>query len=112
MKKQAFYAVLALAALSPVAHADTGAVTILSPANNAMLDALGDNRISYEVAPGPRGDHTHLYIDGKEVAVLRQLKGSHSLASLSPGTHEICIKVVNKNHTPVGIENCVSVKVK
>lgn len=112
MKKTSFGMLLALAALPFVAQADGGSVTIISPADNAKLDALADNRISYDVTPGPRGDHTHLYVDGKEVAVLRQLKGSYTLSSLSPGAHELCIKVVNKNHTPIGVEKCVKVKVE
>jgi hypothetical protein len=112
MKKLAFGMLVALATFPLLGLAETGAVTIVSPADNATLDALAENRISYDVTPGSRGDHTHLYVDGKEVAVLRQLKGSHALSSLDPGAHELCIKVVNKNHTPIGIERCVKVKVE
>jgi hypothetical protein len=112
MKKPPFGMFVALAALPLVVQADAGAITIVSPADNATLDALAENRISYDVSPGPRGDHTHLYVNGKEVAVLRQLKGSHALSSLEPGAHELCIKVVNKNHTPIGIEKCIRVKVE
>lgn len=112
MNKRPLWMHLALAAFPLVAQADVGAVTIVSPANNATLDAMAENRITYDVTPGPQGDHTHLYVDGKEVAVLRQLKGSHALGSLAPGAHEMCIKVVNKNHTPIGIEKCVRVKVQ
>lgn len=112
MNKPPLYLVLALLALPLGVQADAGAVTIVSPANDATLDAMAENRIAYDVAPGPQGDHTHLYVDGKEIAVLRQLKGSYTLASLAPGAHELCIKVVNKNHTPTGIEKCVKVKVQ
>jgi len=112
MKKQPLCMLLALATLPLVAQADTGAVTIVSPADNATLDAKAENRISYDVTPGSQGDHTHLYVDGKEVAVLRELKGSYALKPLAPGAHEMCIKVVNKNHTPIGIEKCVKVKVE
>ena len=110
MNKQSLCMLLALSAFSLVAQADTGSVTIVSPADNATLKAAAENKISYDVTPGPQGDHTHLYVDGKEVAVLRELKGSYALKPLSPGAHEMCIKVVNKNHTPVGIEKCVKVK--
>lgn len=107
--------ILALAAclgLSAGAHADPGSVKILAPADRAKLDVMAENRISYQVVPGARGDHTHLYVDGKEVAVLRQLKGSYALETLAPGTRELCIKVVNKNHTPIGLEQCVKVTVE
>jgi len=112
MNKQPLWMLLALVAFPLGALADAGAVTIVSPANDATLDAMAENRITYDVTPGPQGDHTHLYVDGKEIAVLRQLKGSYTLASLAPGAHELCIKVVNKNHTPIGIEKCVRVKVQ
>ncbi len=95
-----------------VAQADEGSVTILAPADGATLDAMAQNRIEYDVVPGPRGDHVHLYVDDKEAAILRQLKGTYTLDTLEPGEHQICVKVVNKNHTPIGLEKCVSVKVQ
>lgn len=98
--------------LAGAALAAEGSVTIVSPADGARLDAMGDNRISYEVDPGPRGDHVHLYVDGNEVAVLRQLKASYTLPALDSGMREICIKVVNKGHTPIGVEQCVKVTVE
>lgn len=88
------------------------AVRILSPADGAKLDALEQNRIAYEVVPSPRGDHVHLYVDGKEAAILRQLKGNHTLETLSPGSRELCVKVVNKAHVPIGAEQCIKVKVE
>ena len=95
-----------------VAFAQEASVKILSPADGAKLDAMAQNKISYEVIPGPKGDHTHLYLDSKEVAVLRQLKGSHTFETLAAGKHDICIKVVNKNHTPIGVDKCIQVKVE
>lgn len=96
---------------SQASLAQEASVKITAPADGAKLDAMAQNTVVYEVMPGPKGDHTHLYVDNKEVAVLRQLKGSHTLANLSPGTHDICIKVVNKGHTPIGVEQCVKVSV-
>ncbi|MDP2880896.1 MAG: hypothetical protein Q8N89_04860 [Azonexus sp.] len=110
--KKPLWLLLTLTTLPLMVQADAGSVTIVSPADNATLSAKAENKITYDVAPGPQGDHTHLYVNGKEVAILRQLKGSHALASLAPGAHEICIKVVNKNHTPIGIEKCIKVKVE
>ena len=89
-----------------------GKVTISSPAEGATLDALDENRLVYEVDPGPRGDHVHVYIDNKEVGILRKLTGSYLLETPSPGKRNICVKVVNKAHVPVGIEQCVQVTVK
>lgn len=94
------------------AFAQEASVTISSPADGARLKAKDDNRISYEIVPGPKGDHSHLYVDSKEVAVLRELKSSAPLKSLAAGPREICVKVVNKSHTPIGVEKCVKVTVE
>lgn len=111
MRISSVYPVLgaALLACSQVGFAQTASVKIISPVDGAKLDVMAQSKIVYEVVPGPGGDHTHLYVDGKEVAVLRQLKGSHAMETFSPGKHDICIKVVNKGHTPIGVEQCVKV---
>ena len=101
-----------LLSLASAASAQEASVTILSPADGAKLNAMSQNKVTYEVMPGPKGDHTHLYVDGKEAAVLRQLKGSHTLETLAAGNRDICIKVVNKGHTPIGVEKCVKVMVE
>lgn len=96
----------------PTASLAQGKVTITSPAQGATLDAMDENQLVYEVDPGPRGDHVHVYVDDKEVGILRKLKGSYTLETLSSGKRDICIKVVNKAHVPVGIEQCVQVTMK
>lgn len=92
--------------------AAAGSVVISSPGQGAVLSASAENMIEYEIVPGPHGSHSHLYVDGKETAVLRQLKGSYRLPELSSGEHELCIKVVNRAHTPIGVEQCVNVTVQ
>lgn len=92
--------------------AQTGSVTITQPQEGARLDALAEQQLVYDVTPGPRGHHVHLYMDGKELAILRQLKGTYTLAKMSPGSHNICVKVVDRAHTPVGVERCVNVSVQ
>lgn len=111
----AISAVLSAIATAPV-HAAKPAgkpfVKITAPAEGAKLDAMAQNKIDYEVSPGPRGDHVHAYIDQKEVAILRALKGSYTMETLAPGKHNICVKVVNKGHTPIGVQKCVNVIVE
>jgi hypothetical protein len=87
-------------------------VQITSPADGATLDAMDENRLVYDVDPGPRGDHVHVYVDNKEVGILRKLKGSHLLESLDAGKRSLCVKVVNKAHVPIGLEKCIQVTVK
>lgn len=89
-----------------------GKVTITTPAAGTTLDALDEIRLVYDVDPGPRGDHVHVYVDSKEVGILRQLKGSYLLETPPTGRRTICIKVVNKAHVPIGIEQCVQVTVR
>ncbi len=98
--------------LAPAAMAAEGSVTIESPKDGAKLDAMNQNKLVYAVVPGPGGDHVHVYVDGKEAGILRQLKGSYTLETLAAGKHDICIKVVNKAHTPIGLQRCVAVSVE
>lgn len=112
MKQRHNFVLLGGILLAFGAGAQEAAVKIIEPADNATLDSKAANKIVYDVTPGAKGAHTHLYVDGKEIAVLRQLKGSHALESLTPGNRELCIKVVNKSHTPIGVEKCVKVKVE
>jgi hypothetical protein len=114
MTKQHFLATLSLALFLaiPSISLGQGKVMITSPADGATLDALDENRLVYEVEPGPRGDHVHVYVDDKEVGILRKLKGSYMLETLSSGKRNLCVKVVNKAHVPVGIEQCIQVTVK
>lgn len=113
MRISSMYPILgaALLAGSQISLAQNPSVKITSPADGTQLDAMAQNKVVYEVMPGPDGDHVHLYVDNKEAAILRQLKGSHALTTLSPGKHDICIKVVNKGHTPIGVEQCAKVTV-
>ncbi|MDO8769114.1 MAG: hypothetical protein Q7K57_10485 [Burkholderiaceae bacterium] len=113
MRISSIYPILGavLLAYSQISLAENASVKITAPEDGTKLDAMAQNKVVYEVMPGPKGDHIHLYVDNKEEAILRQLKGSYALATLSPGQHNICVKVVNKGHTPIGVEQCVKVTV-
>lgn len=99
-------------ATATVVAAEEGSVTITSPEDGTTLDAMGANELVYEVEPGPRGDHVHVYVDDAEVGILRELSGSYTLAALEAGERNICIRVVNRAHVPVGTEGCVKVTVE
>ncbi len=101
----------ALLTCAQVSLAEDASAKITAPADGATLDATAQNKVVYEVMPGTKGDHVHLYVDAKEVAILRELKGTSPLTKLSPGPHDICVKIVNKGHTPIGVEQCVKVTV-
>lgn len=109
-----FYALAASLVFScyvPVAFAAEGSVAISSPEEGAKFSPKTDIELVYDISLGDKGDHTHLYIDDKEILTLRNLKGSHALGTLPSGKHDICIKVVNKAHTPIGPQKCVNVSV-
>jgi hypothetical protein len=99
---------LALAA----APADDAYVKIIEPADGGRLKGREAVRLVYEVKPGPRGEHVHVYVDGKEAGILRRLKGSYALKPLAPGQRAVCIKVVNRAHVPIGVEQCIQVIVE
>lgn len=98
-----------LLSVSPPAGAAEALVKIVSPQDGARVDTMDLVRLVYEVSPGPRGDHVHVYVDGKEVGILRQLKGTYTLETLAPGPRTLCIKVVNRAHVPIGVERCIKV---
>ena len=103
---------LSFALFSPFVVAGDPYAKITYPHEGEKLGAMSRKQIAYEVDPGPQGDHIHLYVDNKEAVILRKLAGSHPLDSMVPGPHTLCIKVVNKAHVPIGVEQCVKVNVE
>lgn len=97
---------------APLATAAESKIEISSPADGAKLDAMEQNKLDYNITLGSGADHIHVYVDDKETALLRQMQGSYTMETLSPGNHEICIKIVNKNHTPIGVERCIKVEIE
>jgi len=103
-----FAAIIVALGVGSVAYSEGGAVNISSPAEGAKV-ALTAIKLAYDVAPGTKGDHLHIYIDGEQVAVLHQLKGNYTVDKLTAGKHWLCIRVIDKGNTPVGLEKCVGV---
>jgi hypothetical protein len=86
-------------------------VDISAPADGARIDAKAQIKLDYDIALGGEGDHAHLYVDDRRIAMLRKMKDSYMIFPLDPGIREICIKVVNSNHTPIGVNRCIKVTV-
>lgn len=94
-----------------IAVAADASVTISSPINGAKISKKSKIEVSYEIVPGSNGDHIHLYVDDKEAVVIRKLKSIYTIEALDPGKHAICIKIVNKGHTPIGSQACININV-
>ena len=100
--------ILGLAMWGSTALADPN-IKIISPADGATVNADESLMVTYEIIPNQGGDHSHIYVNGKEAGILRKKKGSYSLDPLPAGTHAICLKVVNKGHAAIGQETCIKV---
>ena len=88
-------------------------VTISSPTNKSKI-AGTSTKVVFDVAPVPpmpKADHVHVFVDGDKVGQLRTLKGSYEVDKLTIGKHWLCVRVVDKAETPVGLEKCVEVTV-
>lgn len=94
---------------SGAALADAAKVTITTPANNTAVSKGNNVELSYEATPGPEGDHIHLYLDGRRVDVLHQMKGRADLGMLDAGKHHVCLTMNTRSHAPVGAEACIDI---
>jgi len=82
---------------------------ILSPVDGAIVKEGESIDVVYDIKPNRGGDHSHIYLNQKEAGILRRKKATFTLDPLPLGEHSICLKVVNKAHTPIGQETCISV---
>ncbi len=80
----------------------------IMPIRLALRDAT--NCRSRRADPGLRPLRT--FEGDAGVATLHRTKGAYPLKNLNAGPREICIKVVNKGHTPMGLARCVKVTVE
>ena len=99
---------LSIALWTSTALADDN-VKITSPADGEKVKSSDPVNIIYDITPGPGGDHAHIYVNDKEAGILRKLKSSFSLDPLPSGVHTVCVKVVNRGHSPIGQESCIKV---
>jgi len=113
MKIQRLLLPFALSLLLPaLALAGTASLKILSPANDAQLDAGEPYPLQYEIALGPGDDHFHVWVDGDRSPGIHDLKGIYTLPKLTPGDHVITLKMVDKGHVPTGPQTSIKVHVK
>jgi len=101
--------------LPPAMAADSaheGNVVITSPAKGASLKG-GTVDVVIELRDkGRRGDHVHLYIDGKLVKPLYGDKVSYTFTGLQRGRHTITVKIATKGHSVLETEDSVTVNLR
>jgi hypothetical protein len=107
----------ALVALtSPVfAAGSAGSITIISPANGAVLQSGSGNKLEFNVHLSPDGNHVHIYVDDQHPIVDRDVGHcpcSIDLPQLSPGKHTIAVKEATSSHALTGVEGTVTAMVK
>lgn len=85
-------------------------VKFITPVDGAKVKGGESVVVKYEIVPNPGGDHSHIYINNKEAGVLRKQKGKYKLDPLPAGTHDICLKVVNRGHASIGQGTCIKIE--
>ena len=83
-------------------------VSISSTVNGAMIKAKSKTDIKYEIV-GTDGYHGQLYVDGNKSKFLKKPIGMDRIPKLAAGSHEICVRALNKSHTDVGEPTCIKV---
>lgn len=110
-----FFGFALAALLSPVFAADSGSITITSPANGAMLPSDSGNKLEFNVHLSPNGNHVHIYVDDQDPIVFRDVSHcpcSIKLPSLSSGKHTIVVKEATSGHAMTGVQASVTATVK
>ncbi|MBI5182384.1 MAG: hypothetical protein HZA06_05695 [Nitrospirae bacterium] len=90
--------------------AEATAVKITKCQYDDMEEALS---VEYDFVKGPKGDHVHLWIDGKEKKAVKQPKGFKLTgAKLSKGERKVELRVNDASHTEVGVSDTYKLVVK
>ena len=95
-------------------ESDDEKVTITSPTDGAVVKVPFTLEWESTVPLGPPDsgeDHVHVYVDGdsNDYTVVGGTK--FQIEDLSPGEHEISISLQHADHSPVGPESTITVKV-
>jgi hypothetical protein len=90
----------------------TDSIKIVSPADKSQIDAGEEYPLKYEVTLGAGDDHFHVWVDDDRGPGIHDSKGTYTLPKMSPGTHEITIKFVDKGHIPTGPQKSITLVAK
>ncbi len=88
------------------------AIVIKSPADGDVIRGTSVDVIFELRNKGARGDHVHLYLDGRLVKPLYGRKVVYTLNRLSHGSHSIVIRLATKRHQILKPQDSVTIEVK
>jgi len=92
-----------------------GTISVVTPANGALLDSGSGIRLTYKIQLSPSGNHLHVYVDDQPPIIDRNVSGcpcSLELPDLSSGMHLVTVKEARSNHSLTGVTTSVSFTVK
>lgn len=107
--------VYAASAMAQDMDTHEGIITIISPKNGAVLNSGSNIKLTYDVHLSPSGNHLHIYVDGHDPIIDRDVSNcpcSLTLPHLSPGKHRISVKEAMVNHVLTGVQSSVIFTVK
>jgi hypothetical protein len=107
-----FLPALLLACSAASAAEPQGSITILAPADGAVVSTSQPVTIKWKAVWGPDGNHLHVYLDDRRMDVVREPEGSDDIRILLPGKHQICLAIETRWHFPTGVQKCVEVTAK
>jgi len=89
-----------------------GVVKINSPEDGAVIKG-NSVVVSFEIKDkGSRGDHVHLFLDGRLVKPLYGVKSEYKIKGLSKGDHKIEIRLSTKSHHVLDVKDSVTITVE
>ncbi len=88
------------------------AVVITDPADGAVIHGSSVDVIFELRNKGARGDHVHLYLDGRLVKPLHGRKVAYTINGLRRGHHSITIRLATKGHRLLEPQDSVTVEVR
>jgi hypothetical protein len=104
--------VFTVSAVSAEMPPAAGSIEILAPGDRAEIDAGEAYPLEYSVVLGPGDDHFHVWVDAERSPGIHDLKGTYRLPKMTPGSHVITLKLVDKTHVPTGPQKSITVTVK
>lgn len=98
--------VIALGGLSAYAGEKEGSqLTITSPRKGEIVGSTVE--LTYTLQKGTKGDHVHAFVDGQ---YQKGFKGT--IQGLTPGKHQITVKVADHDHEILDTSDSIDIEVK